>query len=224
MGDAGIILVSFAVKEEAGPFRELTLARRDIQTLITGMGRSNAERAVQTALAAQPIRLVISSGFAGGLNPELAPNTVLFDNESAAELRPALLAAGARPARFHCAERVAVTVAEKRKLREQTGADVVEMESAFIRAACTERDIPSATVRIVLDSATQDLPLDFNRLLDENQNLAAHRVGMALLKAPQKIPALLELRKASERASRRLAEVLLQILSTNAAGPGSAFL
>lgn len=206
-----ITLVCFAVKEEAKPFRELAAGRADIHTLITGMGRTNAERAVRAALAAQPIKLVISSGFAGGLDPDLAPETVLFDADSAPHLGPALLAAGAKPARFYCAQRVVATIAEKRKLWEQTGADAVEMESGFICAYCAERGIPSAIIRIVLDSATQDLPLDFSLLVD--QNLVLGRMAMALLKAPGKIPALLELRRASREAGRRLADVLLQTLN-----------
>jgi hypothetical protein len=121
--------------------------------------------------------------------------------------------AGARPARFQCVERAVTTATEKRALRQQTGADAVEMESGVIRAMCGKHNIPSATVRVISDAAHEDLPLDFNHLMDSDQNLKYGKLTAALLKSPGKIGALLKLQKQTQAAAEKLAQVLVKIIS-----------
>lgn len=207
-------LVCFAVKEEAHFFNERTARLPNVQVLLTGMGRRRAEQTIRAALARGQPGLVVSSGFAGGLRPELAPGTVVFavDGQDG-PLAAALSGAGAVPARFHCAERVATTAEQKRALRQATGADAVEMESQVITAVCRECQVPSATVRVVLDSATEDLPLDFNELLSPDQQLDNAKLALAVAKSPGKIPALLRLQRQGAEAARRLAEVLERVLT-----------
>jgi len=207
------LLLTFAVREESAPFQKLAGSRADLHVLLTGIGQRSAERTIRRALAGPLPQLVLSCGFAGGLNPELATGTVVFSADEDSALSPALLATGARPAEFHCADRVAVTAEEKRALRQNTGADAVEMESRVIRALCRERGIPGATVRVISDAAEEDLALDFNRLLDVRQNLSYGRLALALAKMPGKMPALLKLRRQTQAAAEKLARVLMSVLA-----------
>ena len=62
------ILVCFAVKEEAGSLGRLKKSD-SWKMLITGMGQANAAAAISKALSQFKPRLVITAGFAGGLNP-----------------------------------------------------------------------------------------------------------------------------------------------------------
>jgi adenosylhomocysteine nucleosidase len=211
MSEPSLTLVCFAVKEEACFFRRFAEGQHHIQTLLTGMGRRNAEKTLRAALAKERLKLVVSSGFAGGLNPELETGTVVFEADGEPELAAALEAVGAKPARFHCAERVATTVEEKRALRAATGADAAEMESGFICAICREQGVRSAVVRVILDSAEEELPLDFNQLMAKDQRIASGKLALALAKVPAKISGLLRLQRQSSAAAKRLAEVLSKI-------------
>src|SRR2546423_4341907 len=129
-------LICFAVKEEA---RSFSPPDPGVHVLITGMGRANAERALRQSLQQTKPSLVLSCGFAGGLDPALAKGTVVFSDDSDSRLHASLIASRARPAKFTCADRIAVTAAEKRALRQQTGAAAVEMESAHLCRLCHEQ-------------------------------------------------------------------------------------
>jgi adenosylhomocysteine nucleosidase len=206
------VLVCFALREEAGPFRRRAAGFPGAEVLVTGIGARNAERAIRQALGDHRPEFVLTSGFAGGLNPELAEGAVLFEGDSEV-LEPALTASGARPGRFHCLNRVAITASEKSQLWKQTGADAVEMESGAIRAVCGQEAIPSATVRVILDTAGEDLPLDFNKLLTSDQRLHPGKLALAILKSPGQIGALRRLQIRNTAAAEKLGEVLGRVLS-----------
>ena len=206
-------LICFAVKEEAAPFLKLVKKHPAVSVLITGMGRKNSERAILQSLPQTQPNLVLTCGFAGALDPRLKIGDVVFDADSESRLAPILQEAGAAPAKFHCAARVAITIAEKTALHKSTGADVVDMESQFIRQICRDKKIPSATVRAISDSALDDLPLDFNELMTEDDTLSFSKLSLALVKSPGKIPQLMQLQKNTRLAAQNLAAVLEKLLS-----------
>lgn len=205
-------LVCFALKVEAAPFQKRT-APSVASLLITGVGRRNAEKSIREFLAGRPPERVLTCGFAGGLKPDLKLGDVLFELPLPnLQLATRLSAAGAIAAKFFCADRIATTAAEKKTLRAETGADAVEMESAAIHAVCAERGIPCATVRVISDTANEDLPLDFNALARPNQSLDFGKLFAAIARTPGSIPALLRLRKQTRFAAEQLANVLVKII------------
>jgi phosphorylase superfamily protein len=235
-------LICFALKEEAAPFRKIAAGKSGITILLTGIGRQNAEKSLREFLLDWGARasgthrqasrlpenarietihaapetgalpeLVLTCGFAGGLNPDLKLGDVVFET-SDETLRIKLLGAGAKQLKIFCADRIATTVAEKKKLRAETGADAVEMESAAIHAICREHNIPCATVRVISDTANEDLPLDFNALSKPDKNLDYGKLFLAIAKSPRKIPALMQLQKKTKFAAEQLAEVLAKII------------
>ena len=224
-------LVCFALKEEAAAFRKISAGRPGVAVLITGIGQENAKQLVKDFLVEHAPTLVLTCGLAGGLNPDLELGEVVFElfptsgrgdeaqTEIGNRLEPPyvgcyerLITAGAKPARLFCADRIATKAVDKQELRRVTGADAVEMESKAIHAVCRERRIPCATVRVISDTANEDLPLDFNQLAKADLSLDYGKLALAVAKSPAKISALLRLQKQTRFAAERLAAVLGKVI------------
>ena len=229
-----MMLLFFAVPEEARPFvRAWERATGDrarktvppgaawaprfdfsgLRVQVTGMGAANARRSAEAALAGEHPDFVVTSGLAGGLDPALRTGDLVFDADDGFPRTEAFRRASARAGRFVQVERVAASVAAKAQLRRDTGADAVDMESAAIRDVCRARGIPGATLRVISDPADEDVPLDFGGLVTADGRLDHGKLARALLRSPGKIPALVRLWKSVERASARLAEALVDVLS-----------
>jgi adenosylhomocysteine nucleosidase len=210
------VLICFAVEEEAKFFPQgsrglLSRGPHLYETLVTGIGRKNAAEHIRRALPIVRPRVVLSCGFAGGLNPDLALGDIVFDEDYEVGLTEMLEELGCSSGRFHCAKRVAVTAEEKHRLWQSTAADAVEMESSVIRTICREFRIPSATIRVISDTAHEDLPLDFNVLMTSDDRINYAKLAWAILSSPRKIPKLMDFQRQTIIASRRLASILEQL-------------
>ncbi len=206
-------LICFALKEEAVPFHKIAAAHPGLITLIVGIGRQNAEKSIRGFLSNCTPEQVFTCGFAGGLNPDYQLGDVVFDAAtSKPQIAAQLIAAGAKPVKFFCADRIAITAMEKWKLCFDTGADAVEMESAAIHAVCAERGIPCVTVRVISDTAHEDLPLDFNALAKPDKSLDYGKLAWVIARSPGKIGALMGLQKRTQFAAGQLAAVLKKLI------------
>jgi uridine phosphorylase len=205
-------LVTFALAEEAAPFRQAAKNLPGVSILITGMGRANTEQAIQRALRELRPQRVITSGYAGALEAALKIGEIVFSADEGSGVAEKLLAAGARPVKFFCSPAMLVTAAQKAEARRHTGAQAVEMESEFIRRACRDAGLPSATVRAISDLAEEDFPLDFNRLTRPDQSLDPLKFAGALVKSPGAVPGLLRLRRNTRQAAQALAGALAACL------------
>jgi adenosylhomocysteine nucleosidase len=213
---ARFILVCFALREEGKFFSAPRSSAAVVRVLITGVGRKNAARAFEHALAESVPDLVLTCGFAGGLRPGLPVGAVVYSEDEGAGLGPRLSKLGAAPVKFCCSDRIAATALEKRQLRAATGADAVEMESEVIRRICQEKKLASATIRAISDAAEQDLPLDFNALVDKRWELQFTRLAAALLRSPGSLPGLLRLQRQTRRAAKILGGALRELLERGA--------
>lgn len=227
------MLVTFAVEQEFAPWRRRRAFRRvsrgsvpafaaevgpaDVRVALTGIGHVNAERILPTLFDDEP-DFCISSGLAGALRPDLRSGEVFAAAavrwpqagralEADARMLALALDHGARRiATLLTAPRVVHSAGEKRGFSAM--ADAVEMESFRLLCAAAGRGIPAIAVRAVSDTADEDLPLDFNRVIDPRGRVSYYRLIAEVLRRPQRVPALVRLGRSSQQAAARLAAFL----------------
>ena len=226
------ILVTFAVDAEFAPWRRLRPFRvrkaqgtrvftanagdGEINVILTGIGAARASRAVRLALEAGA-DFCISTGLAGSLNPRYPAGEILVAravrSESARSvhcdegLYDLAVEQGAEPvAKFLSATHILVRAEEK--TRNHDDADAVEMESFAVLAGAHSRGVPAVALRAISDTAGEDLPLDFNRVLGDDGNVSMPRLLGQLAAHPLRFPALLRFGQQSRRAAENLCRFL----------------
>lgn len=208
----GAWLITFAVSEEARPFlRRLRKASGglNIRCRVTGMGSANATRALQEEISRDRPAAVVTCGFAGGLDPRWPTGTVLWDADADFPTSSRWESTKLHRGTFHCAERVVVTAEAKSRLFLETRQDAVEMESGVIRRLCRAEGIVSATVRVISDAANENLPLDFNRIVNQQMKLRLGRLVWELMKSPACILRLIRFQEQIGEAAERLADAVI---------------
>jgi adenosylhomocysteine nucleosidase len=142
---------------------------------------------------------VISTGYCGALDPALAVGDIVVSGAPPTTNRAFV------SGRVISSDRVAVTAREKRELHKVTGAVAVDMEAAEVERKAAEWNVPFRCIRVVSDTAGEDLPLDFNRFLDSAGRFSLRRIAtQALLHPFTVLPALLRLDKNCRNAGKQL--------------------
>jgi len=150
-----------------------------------------ARLATQALGARREVDGIMSIGFCGALDPALRVGDIVSSGG------------------ILTLDRVAVTASEKRSLREQTGASAVEMESAAVEAKAREWGVQFRSVKVVSDTAADDLPLDFNQYRSREGRFSRGRIALAAVARPlQAIPGLLRLDRNCRTAAESLGEFL----------------
>jgi adenosylhomocysteine nucleosidase len=142
--------------------------------IANGPGRRLVERTLEKKTEVSGL---ISMGFCGALDPALRVGDRITNIDE-----------------IYSTDHVVVTAAEKRALRNKTGAAAVDMESAAVAAKASEWGVPFHCVRAVSDIASDDLPLDFNLYRDSEGRFGRTRIALAALARPfSAVPGLLRL-------------------------------
>jgi len=221
-----------AMKRELAPLRRRCFPR--LQLIETGIGQRNADRVVRQPLDQKSVHAVIHVGLAGALSPLLQVGDLVIGKEvhgtSSFEPSPTLLAAAlqirldgvrAYTGTVITQDEILFRGADKQRLALEhplNAVGCVDMESAAIAAACSERQIPFLVVRSISDRLDEDLPLDFNCFHDRNGNLMIGKLLASSALHPASLPGLVELRRRTRLCAEHLARFVEQLVQTRIAG------
>lgn len=213
---AGLLRHASARRPAALPVRfacHATIRRQEWMLAAHGPGPALAAFATEAALdAADRAAALLSTGLCGGLSPELSAGDVLVARRVCAaagswSCRVPETSRRARTGVLWSQDRVAVSVEEKRALREG-GHDAVEMEAASVAQAALRHKLPFFCIRVVSDDAAGAMPFDFNSYRDAEGRFRTSAIARAALRRPARVPALISLARASARAGRVLGDFL----------------
>ena len=212
-----------ALHDEAKQFSHFLRGRKTADTkqrfriVQTGIGDDRVEAALESAFTVPPCALIVF-GTAAGLNPQLAAgdlviyNTVQHTDETTlttsrrlndyllsvlARLKPRLGAGLTSP------EAICL-VDDKRKLRDMSEADCVDMESATIARWALPLKIPVTCLRVIVDTAQQTVPDAALAGVNADGTTNALATCMALCKNPQQLSHILPLARHYKSALNRL--------------------
>ncbi len=183
---------------------------------VSGAGRAQAARAAEELVARHRLEGLISAGFSGALAPQLRAGDLVVDTE-VPQWKALATRTGVSLGRVATVDRVVRNVAERRALAAETGALVVDMESAAVAEVARRHGLPWAIVRAVTDTAERDLVLDWNRCLRRNGSVGLLQLFAQLLRKPQGVAEIGQLWYASRRASRSLENFLRELLGSDGA-------
>lgn len=172
MTAAAPIAVLFALPDESGAFRGMlrgqTVAGRGVEMMVrgmvgetpvliahTGVGAAAAARRTAQVIAAERPRLIVSAGFAGGLQGLANVGAVVFDARGSGMEAPAGCLTGA----IVSVGAVVETAPGKADLGRRTGAVAVDMETAAIAGAAQESEVPVVALRVISDPVDADMPV-----------------------------------------------------------------
>ncbi len=212
-----MIAVTFALPSESRGFlRLLGNQKRRVVVLHTGVGEKSCRERIVPFLEAQPLDLLISSGFAGGVDPSLGVGDLLLaDNFSNPE--PLARADGilvARVARLVTADRVIESAADRRRLAQEKGAVAVDMETEWIAQACAAKKVPMLSLRAISDTADAPFPAPPSVLFDlARQRTDPRRLSGYLLKNPAAVVRLIRFARQVGVARASLAAALYELLA-----------
>jgi adenosylhomocysteine nucleosidase len=197
---------------------EARIARRLGWRVAVGGGTAAGADLEAQRLIKDGARALVSFGLAGGLDPALHPGTVIVpsmvvDGELRHPTDPFLSRrlGGTTPHSILASNTAVTSAAEKRRLRDETGAAAVDLESGAVARAAVAHGIPFAALRVTCDPAKRSLPPAALAALDSRGAIGMRRVLTSILLHPAQIPALLMLATDATAARRALLARVRQI-------------
>ncbi|MDR2754995.1 MAG: hypothetical protein LBC20_04755 [Planctomycetaceae bacterium] len=200
----------------------------------SGVGQENAGRAAEVLLDVFKPKRILSAGYAGGLTKRLKQFDVCF---------PEILVRESDGKKFYVSNSVPEIIEEstasekqnqklillttdyvvgspkqKSLLHHQTEAELVDMETFAVAEVCRKHQIPLLAVRIILDTAEEQIPKDVQRILKNSEKGGARLAGSvlgSLFSRPSSILDLFSLKQRALHATDQLAKQIAREIVEN---------
>jgi nucleoside phosphorylase len=191
----------------------LDLAGDQAILVANGAGRSLASAAAREILSRESIQAVISTGFAGALDPSYLVGDVFIADSVRGEegefsgQSPVGSYGEVRRGALLTVDRVVQSASAKRELWKQD-AQAVDMEAAAVAAVAREHSLPFFCIRVISDVAAEELPVDFDRALRSDGSISPWSVLGQALRRPDCWSRLARLRRNAATAAESLGACL----------------
>jgi adenosylhomocysteine nucleosidase len=207
------------IERGALPIERGSLAANEIFVMHTGVGAQSCEARVENFLKQHRPRMLISSGFAGALDPNLQIGDIViaenFTDKSLLEKLRGLNQPRAFFGTLTTQQNVAETVGQKSALFRASGALAVDMETAGIAAQCGKFGMPMLSIRAISDTASQRLPVPLPVWFDTQKQKPRIAALLAFLAShPRTIPEFTCFVRGTFRAARALGDCLSRVVET----------
>ena len=225
-GTGGVrALIVTALPEELAAFADKRLPP-GVVVAATGDGPRRAKHGLAALCARHRPSLVIGAGVAGGLTADLGTGDLLVAHrvlDSDGEVTPwpdaarvvyAAAKPGARQGTLLSVEKPLVTAADKAAAAASAGPPpaAVDMESAAWARAAAAQGVPYLIVRIVTDTAEEELPGYLSRCMDSEGGIRRSSVALSALAHPRSIPTLRRIRRTVLDCAERLASFVTALV------------
>jgi len=192
------------------------LSDRSILVVVSGVGRTKAAQATEAIAVAHRPGLIISAGFAGGLDPTLKRYDLIVASSIASEDSETIDVAlptdqpfglNVHVGRLLTVDRIVRSSHEKLALGKNFEALAVDMESHAVAQVCQQQNARFLGVRVVSDPADEELPADIHKLV--SQQTFAGQAGAvigSIFRRPSAVKDMFWLHQVAIEASDKLAD------------------
>ena len=215
-----------ATRGNGWTFRSGQIDGTSIALVFSGIGQKNAEEATNILIDVFAPKSICSAGYAGGLSSRLRQSDICVPEQVIrVSDRQALDLSGTIPRKtlpmpgkltLLTVNDVAASPEQKRTLHEQTGGELVDMETFAVAEVCRVRNISFFPIRVILDAVDDRIPSDITKIL-ESFDKGVSRLSGTILGSiwarPSVMRDLVSLKRRAFTATEHLARFIIAELS-----------
>jgi len=194
------------------------IGNHDVAIAHTGVGASNCNARLEMLVHKAKPRLVISSGFAGGVSEELCVGDLILaenfsDPTRLSRAEQLLQDRPARRVKLFTATSIIESIAERNEIARASGAAAVDMETGAIAAVCTAHGLPLLSLRVISDTPSKPFPAPISILFDvETQRTDLRKLFGYIITGPTRIIRLLHFFRQTRQARAHLTEAIVALV------------